>query len=55
MKFTEQNSVYEFSKLMQCIETTKRHGEISLDDAETLTFFLELVKKALTSRSISNA
>lgn len=55
MRFTEQNSIYEFGKLNQCIQATKRNGEITADDAETLTFFLELVKEALVARSMANA
>jgi hypothetical protein len=55
MKFTNQNSGSEFGLLTQCIKTTANHGEISSDDAESLTFFLELVKEALVNRAIVNA
>ena len=55
MRFTEENSMNEFGKLTECIRTTQRHGVISTDDAETLTFFLDLVKEALMARSQQNA
>ncbi len=55
MRFTNQNTGSEFGLLTQCIQTTANHGEISTDDAESLTFFLELVKEALVNRAIVNA
>lgn len=55
MKFTNQNSGSEFGKLNQCIEATMSNGEISVDDAESLTFFLELVKEALFNRALINS
>jgi hypothetical protein len=55
MRFTEENSINEFGKLNDCILTTQRYGDITTDDAESLTFFLELVKEALLARSIMNA
>ncbi len=55
MPFSKQNSSNEFTKLNYCIDTTQKHGEISDDDAETLTFFLELVKEALVTRTITNS
>lgn len=55
MRFTDKNSNLEFGKLNHCIEATKRFGEISPDDAESLTFFLELVKETLISGSLANA
>lgn len=55
MAFSNSNSNNEFTKLNHCIDTTQKHGEISDDDAETLTFFLELVKEALVSRTMTNS
>ena len=55
MRFSQHNSRLEFTTLNKCIETSQKIGEISIDDAETLTFFLELVKEALTSRGLANA
>jgi len=55
MAISKDDSTSEFSKLNHCIETSKRFGEISIDDAETLTFFLELVKEALVVRRLVNA
>lgn len=55
MRFTEKNSIYEFGKLNHCIQATRKYGEITEDDAESLAFFLELVKEALVSRSMANA
>jgi hypothetical protein len=53
--FSKENSNMEFKKLNKCIETSMKIGEISVDDAETLVFFLELVKETLTTRRYSNA
>lgn len=54
--FSNKNSHFEFSKLNQCIETSREFGEISVDDAETLVFFLELVRESLTTiRRYTNA
>jgi len=53
--FSKENSNMEFTKLNQCIETSMKIGEISVDDAETLVFFLELVKETLTTRRYTNA
>jgi len=50
MRFSHQNTGYEFNALNKCIATSQMIGEISVDDAETLTFFLELVKEALMTR-----
>lgn len=55
MRFSQHNSRFEFNTLSKCIETSQRIGEISVDDAETLSFFLDLVKEALTSRGLINA
>ena len=55
MRFSQHNSRFEFSTLNKCIETSQKIGESSVDDAETLTFFLEIVKEALTSRGLANA
>lgn len=55
MIFTNQNSGSEFGLLNKCIMTTANHGEISDDDAESLAFFLELIKDALMKRSIANS
>ena len=55
MRITENESAFEFSKLNQCIESTKNHGEISEDDAETLTFFLELVKEMIVEKVMINS
>ena len=55
MRFTEQDSAFDLSKLNQCIESTKNHGEISEDDAETLTFFLELVKEMIVEKVMINS
>ena len=40
----------EFGLLEQCVNTTADNREISEDDRESLTFFLELVKEALIAR-----
>ena len=53
--FTMENSNFEFYKLNQCIETSRNFGEISVDDAETLVFFLELVRESLTTLRYRNA
>ena len=53
--FSKENSNFEFSKLNQCVEASRKFGEISVDDAETLTFFLELVKETLTAGRYLNA
>ena len=53
--FTKENSNFEFSKLNQCIETSRKFGELSVDDAETLVFFLELVRETLTTQRYQNA
>ena len=55
MKFTDKNSMFEFSKLNKCIESTKKHGEITADDAETLSFFLDIVKDSLMMNTMSNS
>ena len=55
MRFTNQNSGTEFSQLTQCIQATASHGEITTDDAESLTFFLELIQEALVSRNMANS
>ena len=55
MRFTDKNSTYEFGKLNSCIQSTQKYGDISADDAESLTFFLELVKEALVSRGMANS
>jgi len=55
MRFTDKNSSTEFVMLNNCIEATVSRGELSQDDGESLTFFLELVKEALTSRSLINS
>ena len=55
MKFTNQNSGNEFGMLDECIKATMNRGEISVDDAESLTFFLEIVKEALCNRAIINS
>ena len=53
--FSKENSNVEFNKLNHCIESSKNFGVISVDDAETLVFFLELVKETLTTRRFTNA
>ncbi len=53
--FSKENSNVEFNKLNQCIETSKNFGVLSVDDAETLVFFLELVRETLTTRRFTNA
>ena len=53
--FSKENSNVEFNKLNQCIESSKNIGVISVDDAETLVFFLELVRETLTTRRFTNA
>jgi hypothetical protein len=55
MKVTDQNSLIEFGMLNKCISSTKNRGEITDDDAETLTFFLELVKESLIARGMANS
>ena len=55
MRFTEKNSSHEFGILNHCIQATQRQGVISADDAESLSFFLELVQEALMSRSMANS
>ena len=40
----------EFGLLEQCVNTTADHREISEDDRESLTFFLELVREALVAK-----
>ena len=55
MAFSLTNSHFEFSRLNHCIEISRKIGEISVDDAETLVFFIELVREALTSKRSSNA
>ncbi len=55
MIFSKENSISEFNKLNHCIDASKRFGEISVDDAETLIFFLEIVKEALIARRVINA
>lgn len=55
MEFTQQNSFHEFNKLNECIEFTKENRKISEDEAETLTFFLEIVKEALMARVTGNS
>ena len=55
MRFTEKNSTPEFVMLNDCIEATVNRGELSQDDGESLTFFLELVREALTNRSRINS
>ena len=52
--FSKENSNIEFNKLNQCIESSKNIGVISVDDAETLVFFLELVRETLTTRRFTN-
>ena len=55
MKFTDKNSGIEFGKLTHCIQATVNHGDLSEDDAESLTFFLELVQEALLNRALVNS
>ena len=55
MRFTESNSINEFGKLNHCILSSREHGDISADDADTLKFFLDLVKETLVTRTIGNA
>lgn len=55
MKFTQQNSTSEFGMLNQCIKSTMNRGEISSDEAETLSFFLELIQETLVSNSMVNS
>ena len=55
MAFSITNTHFEFSRLNHCIEISRKIGEISFDDAETLVFFLLLVREALTSKRSSNA
>ena len=55
MSFSITNSNFEFSKLNHCIEISRNLGKISVDDAETLVFFLELVREALTNKRYANA
>ena len=55
MRFTEENSGNEFGQLSQCIKSTMNRGEISADDAETLSFFLDIVKETLVSQNMANS
>ena len=55
MSFSITNTRFEFSRLNMCIDISRKVGEISVDDAETLVFFLELVKEALTNERYANA
>ena len=55
MSFSITNTQFEFSRLNHCIEISRKIGEISVDDAETLVFFLELVREALTNKRCPNA
>ncbi len=55
MRFTQQNSFHEFNRLNECIEFTKENQKISEDEAETLAFFLDLVKEALITRATANS
>ena len=55
MRFTDKNTGLEFGLLNRCIEATVNNGDITPDDGESLTFFLELVKEALVSRAKMNS
>jgi len=55
MRFTDKNSILEFGMIDECIRSTNNRGEITDDDAETLTFFLQLVKEALLTHGRVNS